>query len=44
MSDFCTASPDSPFGYDISGCCALHDQRYEEQTTTRLEADLELKW
>ena len=36
--DYCTAVPDRFNSYDMSGCCKIHDEDYENQSG-RWEAD-----
>lgn len=36
--DYCTVVPDRWKDYDMSGCCKLHDEAYEEGTN-RAKAD-----
>jgi hypothetical protein len=43
MKDYCSFSPDRPLNYDISFCCKLHDEDYEDQVLSRLECDLKFK-
>jgi len=42
--DYCTASPESVFGVDISSSCKLHDERYGSGVLSRKESDKELKF
>ena len=39
MEDYCTLFFDQIGNYDISGCCIVHDEMYEDPTCTRKEAD-----
>jgi len=41
--DYCSSSPDSLFGFDISTACAKHDNYYYNHSITRKEADIQLR-
>ena len=45
-ANYCTLSPDKPFGVDISYGCYLHDRQYRNEVKkrkTRFEADRDLQ-
>lgn len=43
MKDHCTLFFDKIGDYDISGCCLVHDEDYENPDVTRKEADIWLR-
>ena len=41
--DYCTLFFEKIGDYDISGCCKMHDEDYENQLKPRKEADKDLR-
>ena len=41
--DYCTLFFDKIKDYDISGCCLIHDEDYEDVDVTRKESDDHLR-
>jgi hypothetical protein len=41
--DYCTLFFDKIRDYDLSGCCLIHDEGYEDQNISRKENDYNLK-
>ncbi len=41
--DYCTLFFDKIKDYDISGCCRMHDEEYEDPNVDRKKADNDLK-
>lgn len=39
-NNYCSGIFDRIGDYDLSGCCKVHDEDYDDPNVTRLEADL----
>jgi hypothetical protein len=44
MKDHCTFAPDFIDSFDLSGCCLMHDEEYEDKTISKFRADLNFYW
>jgi hypothetical protein len=40
----CSFVPDKVAGYDLRGCCCLHDDDYAAKNKTRRQADRDFLW